>query len=104
MLIIEANVYTSCTNDDNENKCGHALMSIGYYCMQQYSHIRDEIGGSGGHTLMVRGQHPGSSSGPPRDVPCFQCASLAVVRMTCHHFSFVPIDDMTLLCRMLCYC
>ena len=65
MLIIEANVYTSCTNDD-ENKYGHVLMSIGYYCMQHYSQIRDEIGGSGGHTLMVRGQHPGSSSGPPR--------------------------------------
>ena len=55
MLIIEANVYTSCTNDDNENKCGHVLMSTGYYCMQQYSQIRDEICGSGGHTLMVRG-------------------------------------------------
>ena len=27
MLIIEANVYTSCTNDDNENKYGHVLMS-----------------------------------------------------------------------------
>ena len=66
MLIIEANVYTSCTNDDNENKCGHVLMSIGYYCMQQYRQIRDEICGSGGHTLMVRGQHPGSSSGPLR--------------------------------------
>ena len=44
-----SNVCTSCTNDDN----GHVLMSIGYYCMQQYSQIRDEIGGSGGHTLMV---------------------------------------------------
>ena len=40
-------VYTSCTNDDNENKYGHELMSIEYYCMQQYSQIRDEIGGSG---------------------------------------------------------
>ena len=34
--------------------------------MQQYSQIRDEICGSGGHTLTVRDQHPGSSSGPPR--------------------------------------
>ena len=34
--------------------------------MQQYSQIRDEIGGSGGHTLMVRDQHHGSSSRPPR--------------------------------------
>ena len=34
--------------------------------MQQYSQIRDEIGGAGGHTLIVRDQHPGSSSGPPR--------------------------------------
>ena len=58
-----SNVCTSCTNDDNENKQGHVLMSIGYYCMQQYSQIRDEIGGSGGHTLMARDQHPGSSSG-----------------------------------------
>ena len=66
MLIIEANVYTSCTNDDKENRYGHVLMSIGYYCMQQYSQIRDEIGGSGGHTLMVRDQHHGSSSGPLR--------------------------------------
>ena len=66
MLIIEANVCTSCTNDDTENKYGHVLMSIGYYCMQQYSQIRDEIGGSGGHTLMVRDQHHCSSSGPPR--------------------------------------
>ena len=49
-----SNVCTSCTNDDNENKYGHVLMSIGYYCMQQYSQIRDEICGSGGHTLMVR--------------------------------------------------
>ena len=57
---------TSCTNDDKENKYGHVLMSIGYYCMQQYSQIRDEIGGSGGHTLMVRDQHHGSLSGPPR--------------------------------------
>ena len=40
-------------------------MSIGYYYMQQYSQIRDEIGGSEGHTLMVRGQHSGSSSGLP---------------------------------------
>ena len=50
MLIIEAMymyIYTSCTNDDNENKHGHELMSIEYYCMQQYSQIRDEIGGSG---------------------------------------------------------
>ena len=61
-----SNVYTSCTNDDNENKYGHVLMSIGYYCMQQYSQIRDEICGSRGHTLMVRGQHHGSSSGPLR--------------------------------------
>ena len=30
-----SNVCTSCTNDDNENKYGHVLMSIGYYCMQQ---------------------------------------------------------------------
>ena len=79
-------------------------MSIGYYCMQQYSQIRDEIGGSGGHTLMVRDQHHGSSSGPPR-----RCAMLlmrisgGIVRMTCHHFSFVPIDDMVLLCCILCY-
>ena len=29
MLIIEANVCTSCTNDDNEIKYGHVLMSIG---------------------------------------------------------------------------
>ena len=43
----------SCTND-NEKKYGHVLMSIGYYCMQQYSQIRDEIGGSERHTLMVR--------------------------------------------------
>ena len=57
---------TSCTNDDNENKHGHVLMSIGYYRMQQYSQIRDEIGGSGGHTLMVRDHHHGSLSGPPR--------------------------------------
>ena len=49
-----SNVCTSCTNDDNENKYGHVMMSIGYYCMQQCSQIRDEIGGSGGHTLMVR--------------------------------------------------
>ena len=41
-----SNMYTSCTNDDNENKYGHVLMSIGYYCMQQYSQIRDEICGS----------------------------------------------------------
>ena len=60
-----SNVCTSCTNDDNENKYGHVLMSIGYYCMQQYSQIRDEIGRSGGHTLMVRDQHHSSSSGPP---------------------------------------
>ena len=26
-----SNVCTSCTNDDNENKYGHVLMSIGYY-------------------------------------------------------------------------
>ena len=54
----KSNVCTSCTNDDNENKYGHVLMSIGYYCMQQYSQIRDGIGGSGGHTLMIRDQHP----------------------------------------------
>ena len=48
-----SNVCTSCTNDDNENKYGHVLMSIGYYCMQQYSQIRDEIGGSERHTPMV---------------------------------------------------
>ena len=35
--INRSNVCTSCTNDDNENKYGHVLMSIGYYCMQQYS-------------------------------------------------------------------
>ena len=34
--------------------------------MQQYSQIRDEIGGSGGHALMVRDQHHGSSSRPLR--------------------------------------
>ena len=34
--------------------------------MQQYSQIRDEIGGSGGHTLMVRDHHHGSLSGHPR--------------------------------------
>ena len=61
-----SNVCTSSTNDDNENKYGHVLMSIVYYCMQQYSQIRDEICGAGGHTLTVRGQHHGSSSGPPR--------------------------------------
>ena len=33
--------------------------------MQQYSQVTDRIGGSGGHTLMVGGQHHGSSSGPP---------------------------------------
>ena len=59
-------VCTSCPNDDNENKHGHVSMSIWYYCMQQYSQIRDEIGGSGVHTLMVRDQHHDSSSGPPR--------------------------------------
>ena len=26
-----SNVYTSSTNDDNETKYGHVLMSIGYY-------------------------------------------------------------------------
>ena len=26
MLIIEANVYTSCTNDDNENKYGISMV------------------------------------------------------------------------------
>ena len=65
------NVCPSCTNDDNENKYGHVLMSIGYYCMQQYSQIRDEIGGSGGYTLMVRDQNHGSSSGSLR-----RCAML----------------------------
>ena len=60
-----SNVCTSCTND-NENKHAHVLTSIGYYCMQQYSQIRDEIGGSGGHTLIVRDQQHGSSSGPLR--------------------------------------
>ena len=61
-----SNVCTSCTNNDKENKYGHALMSIEYYCMQQYSQIRDELGGSGGHTLMVRDHHHSSLSGPPR--------------------------------------
>ena len=46
-----SNVCTSCTNDDNENKYGHVLMSIGYYCMQQYSQIRTE-------------STPGQCSGP----------------------------------------
>ena len=89
-------MHASCTND-NEKKYGHVLMSIGYYCMQQYSQIRDEIGGSERHTLMVH--RPGLRA----DVPCLQCASLAVVRMTYHHFCFVPIEDMVLLCCVLCY-
>ena len=78
-----------------KNKYGHVLMSIEYYCMQQYSQIRDEIGGSGGHTLMARDQHHGSSCGPPRG-----CAMLP---MRTSGGSFVPIDDLVLLCCMLCY-
>ena len=34
-------------------------------CSSIHSQIRDEIGESGGRTLMVGDQHQGSSSGPP---------------------------------------
>ena len=47
----------------------YILVSVGYCwmvnCMQQYSLMKNGIGGSGGRTLMVGGQHQGSSSGPP---------------------------------------
>ena len=83
MLIIEVMCITSCTNNVSENPHGqlNTLVSVGYYCMQQYSQVMDRIGGSGGRTLMVGGQHHSSSSGPLCECATLvQCVTFLVYR------------------------